>query len=121
MAEISSRAQAAFLYYDRLRQVKEYVERHYADDLDLRCAARVAGLEVKYFSTYFHRRTGMCFRDWLARLRVAQAKKMIEVQDFSFTDIAYSVGFQDLRTFERAFKRCVGMTPRSFKNRVRPQ
>ena len=120
MFQVSSRAQAAFVYYDRLRRVKDFVEHNYSDDVDLRRAAQVAGLEMKYFSTFFHRRTGMCFRDWLAGLRVARAKKMIEVRDFSITEIAHSVGFQDLRTFERAFKRRVGMTPRAFKNRVRP-
>ena len=41
-------------------------------------------------------------------------------QDHSITEIAYAVGFRDLRTFERAFKRHTGQTPLSFKKSVAP-
>ena len=38
----------------------------------------------------------------------------------TITDIAFAVGFQDLRTFERSFKKSTARTPRSFKASVRP-
>ena len=115
-----ARLSAAFVYYQRLQRVKDYVDRKYDEEISLTEAARIAGLEKKYFSTYFRQKTGVCFKDWVTEVRVSQAKAMMEVQNYNITEIGFAVGFRDLRTFERAFKRCTGMTPRDFKNSVRP-
>lgn len=110
----------AFSYYDRLRKIEQYVNERYADKVSLETAARVAGLEEKYFSAFFHSKTGVCFKDWLAYIRVTRAMEMMKARDHSITTVAFTVGFQDLRTFERAFKRCTGLTPQAFKKTVRP-
>ena len=121
MAVSKEVSEAVFAYYPRLRKVKEHVDRHLGDDLSLAAAARIAGLEEKYFSSFFHEKTGMCFRDWIARTRVDQAAEMFSSQDYTITYTALAVGFRDLRTFERAFKRWRGMTPRAYKRSVQPQ
>lgn len=109
-----------FDYYQRLQRLKAYVDLHYADNIGLDEAARIAHLEAKYFSAYFRQKTGLTFRDWLARERVDRAREMMECQDHTVTDIAYAVGFRDLRTFQRSFKRHTGVTPRAYKSAVRP-
>ena len=109
-----------FSYYHRLQRLKDYVDRHYADDIGLNDAARIAHLDAKYFSAYFRQKTGLTFRDWLSGERIARAQEMMECQDHSVTDIAYAVGFRDLRTFQRSFKRHTGVTPRAYKRSVRP-
>lgn len=112
--------QAAFAYYPRLKRLKDHVDQHYDEELSLAVAARITGLEKKYFSTFFHEKTGVCFKDWLAHVRIARALEMLKAQDVSITRTAFAVGFQDLRTFERTFKRCTGMTPSAYKRKVRP-
>ena len=82
--------------------------------------ARIAGLEVKYFSKFFHEKVGVCFREWLNHVRVARAMEMMRAHNHRITDVAFAVGFQDLRTFERSFKKSTARTPRSFKSSVRP-
>jgi len=47
--------------------------------------------------------------------------KLMKASDFSITDVAYEVGFGDLRTFGRAFKKHTRMTPREFKKSVAPE
>lgn len=115
-----ARIHAAFIYYQRLQRVREFVNQNYTEEISLKKAAEIAGLEKKYFSTYFREKTGVCFKDWIAEVRVSRAKSMMELQNYNITEIGFAVGFRDLRTFERAFKRCTGMTPRAFKNSVRP-
>ncbi len=110
--------QIAFNYYSRLSRVKHYVDQHFSEDISLQKAARVAALEEKYFSAFFRKKTGICFRQWLAELRVNKAIEIIRQNDASITDVSLIVGFRDLRTFERAFKKCRGMTPRDFKRTV---
>jgi AraC-like DNA-binding protein len=110
-----------FSYYLPLQRVREYVERNLTEPISLRAAASAAGLEEKYFSAFFHRKTGVCFRDWLAGCRVDRAIEILTQHDDTITSVAASVGFQDLRTFERSFKRLTGLTPREFKRSVAPE
>lgn len=111
---------AAFRYYTGLRKVKDFVDSHFESPISLAAAAHAAGLEQKYFSTFFHTKAGIRFRDWLAYIRVSKAIEMMKDQNYTITQIALSVGFQDLRTFERAFKKCTGLTPQELKRSVRP-
>jgi AraC-like DNA-binding protein len=110
-----------FSYYLPLQRVREYVEKNLSEPISLRVAASAAGLEEKYFSAFFHRKTGICFRDWLAGRRVDRAIEILTQHDDTITSVAASVGFQDLRTFERSFKRLTGLTPREFKRSVAPE
>jgi len=110
-----------FSYYPPLQRVREYVEQNLSEPISLREAASAAGLEEKYFSAFFHRKTGVCFRDWLAGRRVDRAIEILTERDDTITNVAASVGFQDLGTFERSFKRLTGLTPRDFKRSVAPQ
>lgn len=111
---------AAFSYYDRLDRVKSFVEENLEQPIRVSQAACVAGLSPGYFSSFFKEKTGVRFTSWVAYLRVEQAKQRLVNRNESITQLAYSAGFRDLRTFERAFKRCTGQTARAFKRCHRP-
>jgi len=111
---------AAFKYYGRLRKVKRFVDEHYADPVTLKKAAEIACLEEKYFSAFFHAKTGVRFIDWIAWVRVAHAKDLLRREDKPISIVSAESGFCDLRTFERSFRKCTGMTPIAFKKSVRP-
>jgi transcriptional regulator GlxA family with amidase domain len=114
-----SRGVTVFEYYPRLRLVKRYVEARIAQPIPLADAARVVGLERKYFSAYFKQKVGVSFRYWLASLRVHHAAAMLAARELQVTEVAFASGFGDLRTFERWFKRVLGCSPRTYKHRVR--
>ena len=109
-----------FFYYPRLLRVREYVIENLSDSIPVSKVAKIACLEEKYFSTFFHKKTGICFKDWLRQLRIERAMQIIRSTDTTITQIAFIVGYRDLRSFERAFKKFTGMTPLSFKHRARP-
>lgn len=110
----------AFDYYERLGRVRKHVESNLAEDLSILEISKVAGLSPKYFSAFFRQHTGTCFRDWLALIRVEQARRLLREKNHGVTRLAYSVGFRDVRTFQRAFKKVTGMTPRAYKKTVAP-
>ena len=112
--------QSAFDYYSRLKKVKRFVDEHYADRITLKTVADIACLEEKYFSTYFHSKTGVRFVDWIACVRVGRAMELIRRRDKPILLVSELVGFRDLRTFERAFKKWTGLTPIEYKKTVRP-
>jgi AraC-like DNA-binding protein len=110
----------SFQYYPSLDRIKRYTEEHYQEEIPLPCAAEVAGMEATYFSAFFRKKIGIRYTDWLACLRVAHAILLLKSRDQPIAEIAQAVGFNDLRTFERAFKRVTHTTARRFKERVRP-
>jgi AraC-like DNA-binding protein len=110
----------AFDYYCSLRKLKEGVGNHSPVELSLQAAARVACLEPKYFSSFFRKKVGISFITWRNCLRVNKAIEIISKSDYSMAHVADAAGFNDLRTFERAFKRYTGMTPRDFKKSILP-
>jgi len=112
---------AAFNYYPRLKRLREYVDQSYSEPISLKKAAGIAALESSYFSTYFRAKVGITFTDWLRQVRIRKAKKLMKASDFSITEVAYEVGFGDLRTFERAFKQYTRRTPREFKKSTAPE
>ncbi len=111
----------AFDYYPRLNRLRQYVEESYSEPIPLEKAAGIAALESSYFSTYFRAKVGITFTEWLRQVRLGKAMELMKASDFSITHIAYEVGFGDLRTFERAFKKHTRMTPREFKKSVAPE
>jgi AraC-like DNA-binding protein len=109
----------AFGYYAPLRRVKQYIDHNYSERISLAKAAQVAGMERKYFSTFFHNKVGICFKDWLMSIRITRAIHLMENENCSVTQLAFMTGFDDLRTFERAFKRYTGAPPLEFKRRLK--
>ncbi len=104
----------------RLKRLHEYVEESYSEHIPLEKAARIAALESSYFSSYFRAKVGINFTDWLRQVRIRKAMELMKSRDFAITEVAEEVGFRDLRTFERAFKKYTLTTPREFKKSVVP-
>jgi AraC-like DNA-binding protein len=98
------------------------VLRHVMRDLTMRAtcasAARVAGLERAYFSKLFRSVMCMSFTEWNASVRVAEAKRLLREIDLSITAVSASVGYDDVTTFERLFKRLEGISPREHRRRI---
>ena len=111
--------EAMFFFCPRLAKIKRHVDEHYDEPFTLTQAAEIAGLERTYFCKVFHAKVGISFVDWLARERVKRALLKLMDHDHRITDLAFAVGFEDLRTFQRAFKKVVGVTPRECKKVVR--
>ena len=105
----------AFNYYRRLRRVNRYCSQHFGENIAVQFVADLAALERTYFSSYFHDKVGVCFNCWLSFLRVTEAKRLLHTSDCLISNVAIDVGFKNLTSFERAFKRCTGQTPSEFK------
>src|SRR5215510_13028057 len=108
----------AFDYYPSLAKVRNHFESNYSQSISLSDAATIAGVERKHFGKLFRHTVGIGFKEWTIRLRIQKAMEAIREQHQRISDIAFSVGFQDLRTFERAFKKQTGVTPREFSRRI---
>ncbi len=109
--------QQAFERDTSLRLVREHIERNFTRRISLSEAADVAGFERTYFSAYFHKKVGITYTRWLNALRVSRSLDLLRSTIMPISNIARQVGYRDLRTYERNFKRLVGLTPSEFRAR----
>ena len=98
-----------------LKQVSDYIKKHYTEPLCLDNMASFCGYSRYYFAHYFKEATGMSFMDYLAAFRLERAAVRMEVSGESFTEIAYACGFQNIRTFNRMFRKYYHITPTEYR------
>ena len=81
-------------------------------------AAALVGMAEPTFSKYFKRATGQNFSDLVRKLRLAHARRLLELSDKPISDICYEVGFSNLSNFNRHFLNDAGETPRQYRQRT---
>lgn len=92
-----------FLLENRFRQIK-------LDEV-----AAEAHLSKEAFCRFFKLRTRTTFTRYVLQLRINEAQKLLKETDLGISEIAYTVGFENLSYFNRAFKGIVGNSPRAFR------
>ncbi|HVY59732.1 MAG TPA: helix-turn-helix domain-containing protein [Xanthobacteraceae bacterium] len=98
-----------------VRRVKEFVDLHMGETIDLAVLAGIAGLSVYHFAREFKRTTGTTPHFYLIRKRIERAQHMLARTELSLAEIALAVGFSDQSHLARHFRHIVGQTPREFR------
>jgi AraC-like DNA-binding protein len=101
-----------------VQKAREYIDKHRTEELSLADVAKAAGASVFHFCKVFHKATGLKFTDYVARVRLEDARGRLLNPNLRISEIAYDVGFQSLTQFNRTFKRVFGQSPSEFRARV---
>jgi AraC-like DNA-binding protein len=101
----------------KLDSITVYLKANYHDDISREGLASMIGLDPDYISRLFKIYTRMKIGDYINKLRIDEASELLISSKKTVIDISMSVGFESLRTFNRAFFRITGETPTSFKNK----
>jgi AraC-like DNA-binding protein len=96
---------------DRVQSVLKYIEQHYYDRFGLEEVSHMARMSSRHFSTLLNDITGKTFVNYLNEFRVEKAKELLEETDMAVSSIAFHVGFEELSSFYRAFKKKYDMPP----------
>jgi AraC family transcriptional regulator len=103
---------------EQLEDVIDYIHSHLERDVSLAELANVAQLSVFYFSRLFKQSLGVAPHQYHIQCRVDRAKQLLLGKNLSLAEIAHDVGFANQGHFNYHFKRCSGMTPKSFLRRL---
>jgi AraC-like DNA-binding protein/ligand-binding sensor protein len=98
-----------------VRKAREYILQHKMEPLSLATVAQASGASVFHFCKVFKKATGLKFTDYVARMRLEDAKTQLLNPNRRISEIAYDVGFQSLTQFNRMFKRIFGQSPTEFR------
>lgn len=98
------------------QQILKYVEEHCGEcDLTLALVAQKFGVSETYLYYYFKNKIDETFSACLERFRMDKAKNALKYTNYSIEKISEMVGYTSLRSFQRAFKRVLGSTPKEFR------
>ena len=100
---------------DIISAAMEYIEKNYSSDITLDHLAELSGVGREYFCTIFRRRTGMRPFEYIATVRIREAKKLLAYSELPVSEIGRRVGYADKSYFGHVFKRLSGMSPTSFR------
>jgi AraC-like DNA-binding protein len=102
-----------------LQRVREYVEEHLSENIELETLADIAGLSKWHFARAFKQSVGTPPHFYLVQRRLERAQELLAETDLPLAQIALKIGFSDQSHFSRRFRTLLGLTPRSFRRSKR--
>lgn len=98
-------------------RAQEWVHMRDGRRVSLAALASAAGLERRTLQRRFSRATGMTPIEYCRSVRIARARELLEGGDASQKQIAQSLGYEDVASFARVFRRAVGSAPGAYRRR----
>ena len=99
----------------RTGEVISTLERRYREPWTIAQLTQIAHLSRSSLMRVFVQATGQTPIDYLIRLRIEAAMRLLRESDLSMGEIAHEAGFSDSNYFARQFRRTTGLTPTAFR------
>lgn len=106
---------------EECRKIENFIGRNFNDPaMSLDMISRNTLVPSNKISEILRKKHNLSFPEYLNAIRIDQAKKYLaETPDRTIIDIALSVGYGNPNNFDRVFKKLVGVSPKSFREKVR--
>ena len=101
--------------HDAVTATMEYLKAHYKEPLSLAVLSPLVGYTPQYLSSLFSRTVGISIQEFLQRLRIEEACKLLAQTQLPTAEIAAAVGYQDTRHFSKLFRRFQGISPKEYR------
>ena len=92
------------------QRIKDYLAENYTNHITLQSLSQEMGVSTSQIKRVFREEIGECMVSYLTHQRIAQAKRMIREGQYTFTQIAESVGYDSIYYFSYLFKKHTGKT-----------
>ncbi len=96
------------------QQILEYVNTHYEENINVKILAEHFFMYRGRVSALFMKYSNMSLNEYISSVRIKRANELIE-QGSSIIEAALQSGFQNVRTFNRIYKKTMGITPIEYK------
>ncbi len=106
--------------YSKLtKNVIDYIRLHLEEELSLHYLAEHFNKNASALSHSFSKETGCSLTEFIRQTRIREAIRLFNTTDFSVSDVAIMVGYQDFSYFSKVFSKQTGMSPREYKKHRR--
>jgi two-component system, response regulator YesN len=91
-----------------------YIKQHFKEDITVQIVAEKLYLSPSYFMHIFKNDLGKTFNTFLTEYRLEVAKELLQEPGSKIYEIAQQVGYQDVKYFNKIFKRHTQLSPRDY-------
>lgn len=102
---------------DAIKKAQELIEKGERNSLNVEQLAKSSGLSQRNFIRRFKAATGNTPTQYIQRMTIEKAKRMIESQSATFEQIVYELGYSDVNNMRNVFKKHTGLTPKEYKSK----
>jgi two-component system response regulator YesN len=100
---------------------KRAIHERFADpEFSLEAASARAGVSKNHLSFEFSRETGETFTEYVARVRIDEAKRLLATTQLLVYEVGARVGYPSVEHFSRVFKKLAGVSPVKFRASLHP-
>lgn len=99
----------------RLDTVLKYISVNYTEEISLDDVADVACMTTNSFCRFFKKMTNKSFTKFLNEVRIRNASRLLVQEEYSISEVCYSVGYKSITNFNKQFKQITGSTPRTYR------
>ena len=98
-----------------ITDVLKYIKLHYTSEITLSDVAAHFYLNPSYLSRVFKEQTGFLFSEYITKLRIKEANKLLSLTNKQITDIALICGFNSLNNFCKTYKKTMGISALEYR------
>lgn len=99
-----------------LYKVLIFAQEHFQEEISLHTLSQEVGYDYYYLSRYLKKNLHLPFSQYLTQYRITYACSLLRERDYTITEVARLSGYSCIRSFNDAFKKITGMTPRSYRS-----
>jgi transcriptional regulator GlxA family with amidase domain len=102
---------------EEIVRVQDWLEKKFNENITLEKMTEVSNLGTKTLMRRFKKVTGETPMMYLQKLRIENAKRLLESKRVSFNEITWKVGYNDVSSFHKVFKLETGLTPIEYRSK----
>ena len=100
-----------------ITEALEYIKTHFTKNINMAMVANQVSVNYTWFSEKFKEHTGVNFNEYLKRMRLNEAKKLLEKGCYKVYEVAERSGFSDVKYFMKQFREETGLSPTEWANK----
>ena len=100
-----------------VKQVQEYIENNFEQSIQVSDLATMVNVTSRTLNRRFQSCIAMRPIEYIQAVRIEQAKRLLESGKVSIKSLAYQVGYNDISSFTRLFKRATELTPKEYQDK----
>ena len=94
---------------------KKYILENYHRNISLAEVSNVVSMNYSYFSKFFKKETGLSYVEYLTKIRMEEAKRLLADPTNKIYEVSIKVGYDNPKYFTRTFTTYFGVSPKSYR------
>lgn len=99
-----------------IAKAQQYINKNLRESIAVHEIAKYCCVSPSHFTRLFRKYTGQSPHEYCMNLRIHKAKQLLKETEMSIAEISDAIGYEYDSSFTSAFRKKVGLSPRSFRN-----